>query len=56
MDAEELAKAKLQLWKDLEELTKRAHAIAAACDIGNDRVRFFNLTEILRTAPRESIE
>lgn len=41
-------------WSKHRECEKAAYALAGALPVGAERERFFNLYEIIRTAPREA--
>lgn len=42
-------------WIKQRQLQEAAHVLACALPVGEDRTRFFNMYEIIRTAPRESM-
>lgn len=52
MTPEEFEQLKADFWRKHRECEQAAYAVACAAPLGADRVRFFDLYEIIRTAPR----
>lgn len=52
MTSEEFEQLKTNFWQKHRECEQAAYAAACAAPLGADRVRFFELYEIIRTAPR----